>query len=215
MSVGARLANHWIMVGRPIYQDEHLEGILVTGSALTHVVASLAKLGIRLYWKHMSTKSKNPALLPYHGLAGYALIPVAGLHYYLIRALPVDHYGDSAFIDFGYVAWGLQNKPIFTYGLHVGLIVATAYHMVSGTKLAFSRLRTSKKTLPTTHKVPQHGKSVEQQNVDFKQHRKQMIRNGIVAGVSVALISSLIIIGKDTKKIPLRLDFAQMYSRII
>lgn len=217
---GAQLANHWIMVGRPIYQDQHLEGILVTGSAITHVLASLAKLGIRLYWnKGAISTASNTATLPYHGLAGYLLIPLAGLHYYLVRSLPIDYYGDSAFIDFGYIAWGLQNKPIFTYGLHTTLIVAAAYHMVSGAKLAFQRLgRSNKKTIAAASaggKVPQHGKSVEQKKIDTQLQKRRNIKNGIVVGVSVALLSSLIIIGKDTKKIPLRLDFAKMYSRII
>ncbi|CAO3624820.1 unnamed protein product [Mucor hiemalis] len=215
---GAQLANHWIMVGRPIYQDQHLEGILVTGFAITHIVAGLAKLGIRLYWnKGTITTAANSATLPYHGLAGYLLIPLAGLHYYLVRSLPIDYYGDSAFIDFGYIAWGLQNKPIFTYGLHTALIAAAAYHMVSGTRLAFQRLGRSKKSIPATAsgKVPQHGKSVEQKNIDTKLQKKQHIKNGIVIGVSIALFSSLVIIGRDTKKIPLRLDFAKMYSRLI
>lgn len=216
---GAQLANHWIMVGRPIYQDQHLEGILVTGSAITHVAASLAKLGIRLYWnKGAVTTANNAATLPYHGLAGYLLIPLAGLHYYLVRSLPIDYYGDSAFIDFGYIAWGLQNKPIFTYGLHTTLIVAATYHMVSGAKLAFQRLGRSKKTIAAASvggKVPQHGKSVEQKKIDAQLQKRRNIKNGIVVGVSVALLSSLIIIGRDTKKIPLRLDFAKMYSRII
>lgn len=213
---GAQLANHWIMVGRPIYQDQHLEGILVTGSAVTHVAAGLAKLGIKLYWNNKST-GQNPALLPYHGLTGYLLIPLAGLHYYLIRSLPIDYYGDSAFIDFGYVAWGLQNKPIFTYGLHTALVIATAYHIVSGTKLAFQRLGGGKKKIISTAsaKVPQHGKSVEQKSIDAKLQKRRFIKNSVVTGLSIALFSSLVIIGRDTKKIPLRLDFAKMYSRII
>ncbi|GAA5802418.1 hypothetical protein HPULCUR_007883 [Helicostylum pulchrum] len=209
---GSSLANNWIMLGRPFYQDEHLEGILVTGSILTHVTAGLAKLGIRLYWN--TNIKKNPALLPYHGLTGYLLIPLAGLHYYLVRHLPIDYYGDSAFIDFGYIAWGLQNKPIFTYGLHTALIVAAAYHMVSGAKIAI--WGRSKTQLPVANgKVPQHGKSIQQKNINDRLKKRQLIRHGIVATVSVALISSLIIVGRDTKKIPLRLDFAKMYASII
>lgn len=217
---GSRLANHWIILGRPFYQDEHLESILVTGSAITHVLAGLAKLGIRLYWKNNSIV-QNPALLPYHGLTGYLLIPLAGLHYYLTRALPIEYYGDSSFIDYGYIAWGLQNKPAFTYILHGSLVVAATYHIVSGYKLAFQRLRGSKNTTATTAtakrntKILQHGKSLEQKNINDRIQKRRYLKNGIVASVSLALLSSLIIIGRDTKKIPLRLDFAKMYSRII
>lgn len=208
---GSQLANNWIMLGRPFYQDEHLEGILVTGSALTHVIAGLAKLGIRFYWNNTIS---NSALLPYHGLTGYLLIPLAGLHYYLVRHLPVDYYGDSAFIDFGYVAWGLQNKPVFTYGLHCALIAAAAYHMISGINVAFQKLKGTKKPIANA-KVPQHGKSVEQKNINDRLLKKKLFKNSLVVSVSVALISALIIIGRDTKKIPLRLDFAKIYSSIL
>lgn len=217
---GSALANNWIMLGRPFYQDEHLEGILVTGSVLTHVAAGLGKLGIRLYWNNNNSTKKNPALLPYHGLTGYLLIPLAGLHYYLVRHLPIEYYGDSAFIDFGYIAWGLQNKPIFTYGLHAALVVAAAYHMVSGAKVAIWKGKRNEKIAAAASsssgaKVPLHGKSVEQKKMDDKVKKNQLIRHGVVAGISVALISGLIIIGIDTKKIPLRLDFAKMYSNIV
>lgn len=216
---GSRLSNHWILLGRPFYQDEHLEKVLVTGSAVTHILAGLAKAGIRLYWNKNKTIQQQPekntshtSLLPYHHLVGYVLIPLAGLHYFLVRSLPIDYYGDSAFIDFGYIAWGLQNKPVFTYGLHTALIVAASYHMVSGAKPLFKRK--NKKQVPVT-KVPQHGRSVEQNTIDARHRKQQMIQKGVVAGLSLALISSMIIIGYDTKKIPLRLDFAKMYARII
>ncbi|KAI9359132.1 hypothetical protein BD770DRAFT_386653 [Pilaira anomala] len=223
---GSALANNWIMLGRPFYQDEHLEGILVTGSILTHVAAGLGKLGIRLYWNNNNKTTttttmrskKNPALLPYHGLSGYLLIPLAGLHYYLVRHLPIAYYGDSAFIDFGYIAWGLQNQPLFTYGLHTALVVAAAYHMVSGAKVAIWKGKRNEPIVAAaaaTTKVPLHGKSVEQKKMDDKVKKNQLIRHGVVAGISVGLISGLIIIGIDTKKIPLRLDFAKMYSNIV
>jgi hypothetical protein len=213
---GSRLSNHWILLGRPFYQDENLEKVLVTGSAVAHILAGLAKAGIRLYWNrnnNKSTTSKLPStLLPYHHLAGYVLIPLAGLHYYLVRSLPIERYGDSAFIDFGYIAWGLQNKPVFTYGLHTALIIGASYHMVSGAKQLFTKKR---KEQVTGTKVPQHGRSVEQKTIDGRHKKQQMIQKGLVAGLSLALISSMIIIGNDTKKIPLRLDFAKMYARII
>lgn len=210
---GSSLANNWIMLGRPFYQDEHLEGLLVTGSALTHVLAGLGKLGIRLYWNNKTAHVSNAALLPYHTAAGYALIPLAGLHYYLVRHLPVDYYGDSSFIDFGYIAWGLQNKPVFTYGLHMALIVTGVYHMVSGVQVALGQLKKKKKVI--TPKIPQHGKSVEQQNINAQVSKKHMWKQGLVATVSLACISGLIIIGRDTKKIPLRLDFAKIYASIL
>ncbi|KAI7895006.1 uncharacterized protein EV154DRAFT_477781 [Mucor mucedo] len=174
---GSSLANNWIMLGRPFYQDEHLEGLLVTGSALTHVAAGLAKLGIRLYWNKKTGQGSH--LLPYHAATGYALIPLAGLHYYLVRHLPVDYYGDSSFIDFGYIAWGLQNKPVFTYGLHLALVVAGVYHSVSGIQVALGQLKKKKK--PSHTKIPQHGKSVEQQKINEEVSKKHMWKGGLVA----------------------------------
>ncbi|CEP14503.1 hypothetical protein [Parasitella parasitica] len=210
---GAYLANHWLIVGRPIYQDEYMEGILVTGSAIAHVVAGLAKLGIRLYWnKNRSLRATitppkhENNVLRYHGLTGYLLIPLAGLHYYLVRSLPIDYYGDSSFIDFGYIAWGLQNKPIFSYGLHTALVVAASYHMVSGIKYVFQR-----SDRPIEPVYLSQASQYDRSQVD----RARWVQKSIIAGFSLALISSLVIIGKDTKKIPLRLDFAKMYARII
>ncbi|GAN02166.1 conserved hypothetical protein [Mucor ambiguus] len=218
---GASLANHWLIVGRPFYQDEHMEGILVTGSAVTHVLAGLAKLGIRLYWNRnkqltaaIAPPNNENNVLRYHGLTGYLLIPLAGLHYYLVRGLPIDYYGDSAFIDFGYIAWGLQNKAIFSYGLHTALVVAASYHMVSGIKYVFQRKSRPVEAVDSA-KVPLNGRSIAVDQKATKQKKGILIQKSIIAGLSVALVSSLVIIGRDTKKIPLRLDFAQMYARII
>ncbi|KAI8636706.1 hypothetical protein BD408DRAFT_425735 [Parasitella parasitica] len=210
---GVYLANHWLIVGRPFYQDEHMEGILVTGSAIAHVIAGLAKLGIRLYWNR--NKSLRAAITPpnhenhvlrYHGLTGYLLIPLAGLHYYLVRGLPISYYGDSSFIDFGYVAWGLQNKPVFSYGLHTALVVAASYHIVSGMKYVFQGKNRSIEPVDS----PQAFRNDESQ-VD----RTHSVQKSIIVGLSLALVSSLLIVGRDTKKIPLRFDFAKMYARII
>ncbi|KAI8992386.1 hypothetical protein BDB01DRAFT_710365, partial [Pilobolus umbonatus] len=118
---GVRLGNNWILMGRPFYQDERMEGILVTGSATAHILAGIGKQSIRQYWNRNKKNTNTQALLPYHHTMGYMLIPLVGLHYYLVRSIPIDYYGDSSFIDFAYIAWGLQNKPVFTYGLHIGL----------------------------------------------------------------------------------------------
>jgi hypothetical protein len=173
---GSRYSNYAIMNFRPIYQDAHLEGLLVTGSAMTHVLAGLAKAALK-----PSRKINN------HRLAGYVLIPTAGLHYYLVRSIPIKYYGDSAFIDFGYIAWGLQNKPWFTYGLHISLALATSYHVVYGAQYLIKAVRKS----------------------------SNKVKNALAAGLGLALVSGLVIIGRDTKKIPLRLDFQKMYSMII
>ncbi|KAL9554343.1 hypothetical protein MBANPS3_002863 [Mucor bainieri] len=218
---GASLANHWLIVGRPFYQDEHMEGILVTGSAITHVVAGLAKLGIRLYWNRnkqltaaIAPPNNENNVLRYHGLTGYLLIPLAGLHYYLVRGLPIDYYGDSAFIDFGYIAWGLQNKAIFSYGLHTALVVAASYHMVSGIKYVFQRKSRPAEVVDAS-KVPLNGRSMGVDQKVTKQKKSILIQKSVIAGLSVALVSSLVIIGRDTKKIPLRLDFAQITRTLI
>ncbi|KAI8877226.1 hypothetical protein K501DRAFT_288502 [Backusella circina FSU 941] len=174
---GSRYANYAIMNFRPIYQDAHLEGILVTGSAMTHVLAGLAKAAMR-----PSRKINR------HRLAGYALIPTVGLHYYLVRSIPIKYYGDSAFIDFGYIAWGLQNRPWFTYGLHVALALATGYHVVYGAQYLVKRRSSS--------------------------NNSKKIKNALAAGLGLALVSGLVIIGRDTKKIPLRIDFQKMYSMV-
>lgn len=186
---GVALSNHWIILGRPLYQDEHLEGILVTGSAIVHVTAGCLKWIIRKFgWKQQQPDNANN-VAPYHRFVGYALVPLAGLHYYLVRSLPIEYYGDSSFIDFGYIAWGLQNKPIFTCGLHSALAAAATYHIVSGSRYLLSKRQ--------------------------QKNKLGWVEKSVIAGLSVAFVSSLFIIGYQTKKIPLRLDFEKMYQRII
>ncbi|KAI8351775.1 hypothetical protein EDC96DRAFT_518424 [Choanephora cucurbitarum] len=197
---GARLSNHWILLGRPFYQDQHTEGLLVTGAGLLHVLAGLGKYGLRVYWKQPTNNT--------HRAMGYLLIPLMGLHYYLVRYLPVQYYGDSSFIDFGYVAWGLQNRPVITYSLHTALILTATYHIVGGIQ------KLLQKPIQTPRSVPQHGHNITHQEIEGQLRHKRRLQKGVIAGISIALISGMVIIGLDTKKIPLRHDFEQMYNTL-
>ncbi|CEG71257.1 hypothetical protein RMATCC62417_07015 [Rhizopus microsporus] len=213
---GAQLANRTLLLTRPIYQDKGIETTLVVGSALVHVASGLAKFSIRLYWKQFGHNTAHPALLPYHRLVGHLQIPVVILHFYLTRLLPIERYGDSSFIDFGYIAWGLQNRPIFTYGLHITLILGSMYHAVSGVNFVFERLFGKKKMIADkTSKVSQHSKSVEQQSINNRINRQRLLKKGAFAALSLGLVSGLVIISRDTTKIPLRFDFESMYSKIV
>ncbi|KAI7902989.1 uncharacterized protein BX663DRAFT_509119 [Cokeromyces recurvatus] len=187
---GVQLSNRMLMLGRPFYQDQHIEGLVITGAAVTHAMAGMGKWLIRYYWR---TPNNNNSTYSLHSLSGYLLIPLMGLHYILVRNLPKHYYGDSSFIDFGYVAWGLQNRPLFTSILHVGLIMTSTYHIMNGFKYLING---NKKK--STH----------------KQRYQVIFERGLVACTSLALISSLFIIGKETKKIPLRLDFEKIYKQI-
>ncbi|KAG1466843.1 hypothetical protein G6F56_004613 [Rhizopus delemar] len=209
---GVGLANRSLLLTRPFYQDKGMETVLVLGSAIVHVATGLAKFGLRVYWKQINTATHS-SLLPYHRLIGHLQLPFIGLHYYLTRILPIQKYGDSSFIDFSYIGWGLQNRPIFTYGLHTTLVLGSVYHTVSGLSFIYSRY--FKKSKLSEPKVPQHGKSVEQQQLNFKTKHNQQLKKALVAALSLSLISGLVIIGRDTKTIPLRLDFESMYSKIL
>ncbi|KAI9489623.1 hypothetical protein BDB00DRAFT_746138, partial [Zychaea mexicana] len=133
---GPDMTNRWLLLGRPFYQDEHTEGLIVTGALTVHVVSGLAKAAIRRYWRGQqkqdndtsssyssSNNSNNNAgvLLPYHGATGYFLVPLVWIHYRLVRELPIKVFGDSSMVDVGIVAWGLQNWPVFTYAVHGAL----------------------------------------------------------------------------------------------
>ncbi|KAI8382270.1 hypothetical protein BD560DRAFT_386127 [Blakeslea trispora] len=198
---GARLSNHWILLGRTFYQDQHTEGLLVTGAGLLHVLAGLGKYGLRVYWKQPANDT--------HRAMGYFLIPLMGLHYCLVRYLPIQYYGDSSFIDFGYVAWGLQNRPVMTYGLHTALILTATYHIVGGIQKLFH-----KPTQTPSSSVPQHGHNITHQQVQRQLRHKRRWQKSIIAGISIVLISGMVVIARDTKKIPLRHDFEQMYNTL-
>ncbi|KAG0950803.1 hypothetical protein G6F57_001895 [Rhizopus arrhizus] len=212
---GVELANRTLPLTRPLYQEKGTEIVLVVGSALVHLFSGIAKFGIRAYWKRFGQDTSHPALLPYHRFVGHMQVPALLLHYYLVRLLPIQKYGDSSFIDFSYIGWGLQNRPKFTYALHTTLIVGSMYHAVSGMSFIYARYLKKGKSTEKAAQVAQHSKSVEQHVLIEKYKRNQRIKKGLVAALSITLISSLVIIGKDTTKIPLRLDFESMYSKII
>ncbi|KAI9283892.1 hypothetical protein BC943DRAFT_260421, partial [Umbelopsis sp. AD052] len=119
---GIEASNKYLLLGRPLYQDEHLEPILVTGAASVHVLSGLAKGAIRQYWKRNSTADFTPRSTVYHRRAGYALIPLVALHYTIARDLPQKYFGDSTFLDYSYIAFLLQKYPAATYIGHAALI---------------------------------------------------------------------------------------------
>ncbi|KAF7725135.1 hypothetical protein EC973_000387 [Apophysomyces ossiformis] len=195
---GVDVADRWLLLGRPFYQDQHLESILVTGSVAVHIVSSIAK-------KSLGHKSSTTVVLPFHSGTGVALIPLTTLHYLLARTLPAKHFGDSAFVDFGHIAWGLQNWPILTYGLHSALIGASAYHIISGTSIAIQRV------FGRSRKNEQGDPLKKNQLESFKQRSIVPIKPVVVGVISLFLLGGLIVVGQ-TKKIPLRKEYAQIYQ---
>ncbi|KAI9277088.1 hypothetical protein BDA99DRAFT_494837 [Phascolomyces articulosus] len=222
---GPDMTNRWLLLGRPFYQDEHTEGLIVTGAVTVHVVSGLAKAVIREYWngqrkKHVKNNkdegdddttvsvnnNANNGLLTYHNATGYFLIPLVWIHYRLVRELPVKVFGDSAMLDVGIVAWGLQNWPIFSYTVHGALVGATAYHIISGGATAYRRTFTKKRKGNSSSSTKSNNVTTTK-----KYSNKKTI---VVATTSIVLISGLIIIGRCTKKIPLRNEYASIYSLI-
>ncbi|ORX56831.1 hypothetical protein DM01DRAFT_1274495, partial [Hesseltinella vesiculosa] len=116
---GAEAADHTLLLTRPFYQDEHMEGLMVTGSLVCHVASGLIKNAIQAKVQVSSEKTKTTH---YHGPAGVVLVPLVLVHYYLVRGIPLRWMGDSAFVDFSIVAWGLQNRPVLTWSLHTLLL---------------------------------------------------------------------------------------------
>lgn len=196
---GPDMSNRWLLLGRPLYQDQHLEGLLVSGAAVVHVLAGVAKAGIRRYWgQNNNNTTQSTRLLPYHHIVGYVLVPVVWLHYDLVRTLPVRYFGDSAMLDFGHIAWGLQNWPVFTYTLHGTLIGTAAYHIVSGASLAYQRTFKRKRSDKSSSSV-------------YRPHKKM----AAAATIGLVLLSGLFIIGRQTKKIPLRFEYEAIYKMLL
>ncbi|KAI9321427.1 hypothetical protein BX666DRAFT_1902030 [Dichotomocladium elegans] len=198
---GPDMANRWLLLGRPFYQDEHMEGIIVTGAATVHVLAGIAKAGIRRYWnqkKATGTQNDVPSTqaVPYHHAAGYLLIPVAWLHYDLVRTLPVRYFGDSSLLDFGHIAWGLQNWPIFTYTVHGILVGAASYHIIGGLSTAYQR-------------------TCRRKGAGTSSLGLWKRRAGTATAIGLILLSGLFVIGHQTKKIPLRFEYASIYNMLI
>ncbi|KAI8391436.1 uncharacterized protein BYT42DRAFT_194339 [Radiomyces spectabilis] len=195
---GIDQANNWLLLGRPFYQDKHVENIILN-AATVHVIAGAAKAGIRTYWNRhrassttststTTTTSQARHLFKYHREAGYALVPLVFVHAYLARKLPQIHFGDSAFVDFGLIAWGLQNRPLFTYTTHVALARSAGQHLNQAKEAHI----------------------VEQQ----RQKRMMHIKTAVATSVGAVLLGGLIVIGQ-AKKIPLRREYARIYQMML
>lgn len=209
---GPDAGNRWLLLGRPFYQDEHTEGIIVTGAVTVHVLSGIAKAGIRRYCKKNRNVDIQTRLPLHHRLAGYILLPAVLLHYDLVRKLPARYFGDSALLDFGHIAWGLQNWPVFTYTLHGILIGAASWHIVHGAKALLSKTRKASSSTATETSATSTAPTATTPATPQTATRATWIAS---AGIAITLLSGLVIIGTHTKKIPLRHDYAQIYKMLL
>lgn len=226
-----------LLLGRPFYQDERMEGLLVNNSIALHLLAGFTKSTIRyLYFNNNKSNNgnndsatlkldsnnngKRSGVLPYHDVTGQLFVPLIIGHYVLARGLPKKIMGDSAFIDVGIISWGLQNKKWFTWTLHLALIGTGVYHTISGFRLAYQRTFRPNHTI-TNNTVPSSSSSEEEENKDQQQpiqksivKRKQNDQklNILIVGVSAVLVTGLVIISR-VDKIPLRREYRDIYTR--
>ncbi|KAG2180152.1 hypothetical protein INT43_003940 [Umbelopsis isabellina] len=206
---GIELSNKYLLLGRPLYQDEHLEPILVTGAAIVHVVSGLAKGAIRLYWgRKGGNQQSNSTGIPYHRFAGYALMPILTVHYKAVRDLPRQHFGDSAFLDYTYISFMLQSHPTIAYVGHAALISFASYHVVGGMKFAIDSVFKGRRR---QNEQPTKPAKIESRSSGIDTRRAQMLAS---LSVSALAIYGLYVIGK-AQKIPLRHEYAKIYQRLI
>ncbi|RUP39000.1 hypothetical protein BC936DRAFT_138378 [Jimgerdemannia flammicorona] len=126
---GLDLANRYLLLGRPLYQDRLLEPVLTFGALTVHLLSGAVKAGIKEFvFKRKKTSSEKntvvetlisvPILpptttfLPYHSFSGFLLVPIVVTHFVVVRLLPRRHFGDSAFLDFSYISLALQRWPL-------------------------------------------------------------------------------------------------------
>jgi Protein of unknown function (DUF1691) len=200
---GIEASNKYLLLGRPLYQDEHLEPILVTGAASVHVLSGLTKGAIRQYWKRNSTVDLTPRSTVYHRRAGYALIPLVALHYTIARDLPQKYFGDSTFLDYSYISFLLQKYPAFTYIGHTALISIASFHIAAGMNVAVNQLRGHKK-----HQQQKDKQATSMPLVDPK--RIPVYVSLVVTGLT---LGGLYVLGR-TEKIPLRREYARIIQSI-
>ncbi|KAI8069399.1 hypothetical protein BC940DRAFT_297630 [Gongronella butleri] len=199
---GAERADRLLLLTRPFYQDAHLEGVLVTGSVAVHVVAGAVKSTIQSIYQIDASKAKPSK---YHGVTGQLLVPLVAAHYYLVRGMPLRTMGDSAFVDFGIVAWGLQNRPVLTYGLHLLLIGTAVHHMLRGAPVALTRTFRSAASLTA---APTKSTTQSSSNACRSRIPTCLIwTTGVVLVVGVWSISKI-------DKIPLRREYSAIYTSL-
>lgn len=215
-----------LLLGRPFYQDERMEGLLVTGSITWHLLAGFTKSSIQyLYFNRNENKessdilkidnnnnnndnnnnnnkinisNKKIGVLPYHDVTGQLLVPLIYGHYILTRGLPKKIMGDSAFIDVGIISWGLQNKKWLTWTLHLTLIGTGVYHMISGFQLAYRRTFKSKRN--NAESLPSSSSSLllNEESEKEKEMEKDHAQRVIVKKNQGYQTSNIIIIGVST-----------------
>ncbi|KAI8330593.1 hypothetical protein BC941DRAFT_440247 [Chlamydoabsidia padenii] len=188
---GVEAADSALLMTRPIYQDAHLEGWIVTGSVAWHLAAGMTKSILQPYL-NINKKKESSNLIRYHDVTGQLLVPLLAGHYYLARGMPIKTMGDSAFVDFGIIAWGLQNKPFISWVWHTALIGVGVYHMVGGAQLACQRTFGC-------------GKNKE------KSSRTQGM---VVVGISAVLLAGLVATSR-LDKIPLRREYQDIYLGLL
>ncbi|KAI9304628.1 hypothetical protein BJ944DRAFT_266568 [Cunninghamella echinulata] len=208
-----------LLLGRPFYQDERMEGLLVTGSITWHLLAGFTKSSIQyLYFNRNENKessdilkidnnnnnnnnknnnsNKKIGILPYHDVTGQLLVPLIYGHYILTRGLPKKIMGDSAFIDVGIISWGLQNKKWLTWTLHLTLIGTGVYHMISGFQLAYQRTFKSKRS--NAESLSSSSSSLLLNEESEKEKEKDHAQKVIVKKNQGYQTSNIIIIGVST-----------------
>ncbi|CAO3599889.1 unnamed protein product [Absidia cylindrospora] len=159
-----------------------------------------------------SSNNDKSGVLPYHDLTGQLLVPLAAGHYYLARGMPLKTMGDSAFVDFGIIAWGLQNKRAMTWGWHAALIGVGVYHMVGGAQLAFRR--TFRRGRKGDAAVDQITKEPSSATSDGGLLKSMTVTHGLVVGISTVLLMGLVATSR-VGKIPMRREYQEIYSHLL
>ncbi|KAF2021521.1 hypothetical protein BU24DRAFT_417162, partial [Aaosphaeria arxii CBS 175.79] len=133
-------SNRYLLLTRPYYQSFLTEPLLVGIPLVAHVASGVA---LRFYRRHQALQRygaethQDRKLIPWPSFSGisilgYALVPLAGFHWWTTRFLPLYMHGDNSMISLSYVSHGFALHPIVSFAGFTALISVSAWHFTWG-----------------------------------------------------------------------------------
>jgi hypothetical protein len=130
----------YLLLTRPYYQSRLLEPLLVGAPIAIHVISGIA---LRIYRRRQAairygaqSHAERRAIRwpPVSAISalGFALAPLAVMHRYIVRGLPLWYEGSSANSGLGYVAHGFARLPLLSFVGYTALVSVAAFHFTWG-----------------------------------------------------------------------------------
>ncbi|KAF2871937.1 hypothetical protein BDV95DRAFT_493248 [Massariosphaeria phaeospora] len=133
-------SNRYLLLTRPYYQSALTEPIVVSLPLAVHIVSGIA---LRLYRRRQALTrygaetQRDRKTIPWPAVSGtsalgYALVPLAGFHFWSTRILPMYMHGDNSLISLSYISHGFWRHPLVSFAGFTALVGIGTWHITWG-----------------------------------------------------------------------------------